>query len=1033
MATISIADNDARVQYTQAVTANSTTLTIDFPFFNLDDIKVIATTSAGVDTTLSRGSGTGTFAVSGTSVDDGYSGGSITLGDSYANTYTYTIYRDITASRTTDFATSGPFNISSLNTELDKIYAIIQQIETENNRALTLPSSDATASIILPPKASRLNKYLAFHETTGLAVVGGNVTDTGTVASQSANISTLAGINANITTVAGISSNVTTVAGISSNVTTVAGIQANVTTVAGANSNVTTVANNIASVNTVATDIAKVIVVANDLNEAVSEIETAALDLQETTSEIDVVANNIANVNTVGGISGNVTTVAGIQANVTTLATGTTGGNANLTQINAVADNLTNVNAVATNATNINAVNSNSSNINTVAGDTTEINAVAGNATNINAVATNATNINNLNGSGVISNIGTVSGISSNVTTVAGIHGNVTTVAGIASDVTAVANDATDIGAVAGKATEIGRLGTTDAVADMALLGVQAVVDDMAILGASGVVGHIATVSGISSNVSTVAGIQANVTTVAGISSNVSTVAGISSNVTTVAGDSTEITAVAGNSTNINAVAGNATNINAVASNSTNINAVNSNATNINSVAGAISNVNTVGGAISNVNTVATNLSSINDFADKYRIGSSDPGSSNDEGDLFYNTTSNTLKVYTGSAWEAGVTAGSGFAALTGANFTGNISITSTDDGDVDDPSLVLYRNSASPADYDDMGEIIFRGRNDNSQDVNYARMWVEPYDVSDGTEGGRLHLNSMVGGVEKSIFATGWGYVYFDQNIFLNTGKLIKFEGASNDAHETTLTVADPTADRTITLPDATGTVLVQDSTNDVTITSTDATANADPALTLFRNSASPADNDVLGNLVYRGRNDNSQNLTYGQIYTKASDVSDGSEDAMMVFSVMRNGSLDGAISLGNHIFLQQTVNLQSNNIIQVGTLSFEGSTEDAYETTIDVVDPTADRTITLPNTTGTVITTGNTSDITSVGTLTSATVNGNAKADSFSIDHASNDWNFELSGADLVIKNGSTTLFKLDTSGNLTVAGDITTDGSL
>ena len=172
MATISIADNDARVQYTQAVTANSTTLTIDFPFFDLDDIKVIVTTSAGVDTTITRGTGTGTFAVTGVAVDDGYSGGSITLGDSYDNTHTYTIYRDITAARTTDFATSGPFNISSLNTELDKIYAIIQQIETENNRALTLPQSDATASITLPTKSSRLNKYLAFHETSGLAVVG---------------------------------------------------------------------------------------------------------------------------------------------------------------------------------------------------------------------------------------------------------------------------------------------------------------------------------------------------------------------------------------------------------------------------------------------------------------------------------------------------------------------------------------------------------------------------------------------------------------------------------------------------------------------------------------------------------------------------------------------------------------------------------------------------------------------------------------------------------------------------------------------
>ena len=42
-----------------------------------------------------------------------------------------------------------------------------------------------------------------------------------------------------------------------------------------------------------------------------------------------------------------------------------------------------------------------------------------------------------------------------------------------------------------------------------------------------------------------------------------------------------------------------------------------------------------------------------------------------------------------------------------------------------------------------------------------------------------------------------------------------------------------------------------------------------------------------------------------------------------------------------------------------------FEGSTADAYETTLTVVDPTADRTITLPNVTGTVITTGDTGTV--------------------------------------------------------------------
>lgn len=61
-----------------------------------------------------------------------------------------------------------------------------------------------------------------------------------------------------------------------------------------------------------------------------------------------------------------------------------------------------------------------------------------------------------------------------------------------------------------------------------------------------------------------------------------------------------------------------------------------------------------------------------------------------------------------------------------------------------------------------------------------------------------------------------------------------------------------------------------------------------------------------------------------------------------------------------------------------------FEGSTADAFETTLTVVDPTADRTITLPNVTGTVVTTGDTGSVTSTmitdGTIVNADVNASA-----------------------------------------------------
>ena len=56
----------------------------------------------------------------------------------------------------------------------------------------------------------------------------------------------------------------------------------------------------------------------------------------------------------------------------------------------------------------------------------------------------------------------------------------------------------------------------------------------------------------------------------------------------------------------------------------------------------------------------------------------------------------------------------------------------------------------------------------------------------------------------------------------------------------------------------------------------------------------------------------------------------------------------------------------------LATGGIIFEGSTADGFETTINVVDPTADRTINFPNISGTVVTTGDTGSIT--GTMIAA-----------------------------------------------------------
>ena len=66
-------------------------------------------------------------------------------------------------------------------------------------------------------------------------------------------------------------------------------------------------------------------------------------------------------------------------------------------------------------------------------------------------------------------------------------------------------------------------------------------------------------------------------------------------------------------------------------------------------------------------------------------------------------------------------------------------------------------------------------------------------------------------------------------------------------------------------------------------------------------------------------------------------------------------------------------------------GTIEFEGATANDFETTLTVTDPTADRTITLPDVTGTVVTTGDTGSVTSTmitdGTIVNADINASAE----------------------------------------------------
>jgi len=377
---ITISDTEPRVQYT--ATSGQTSFSVPFEFFTVNDIKVFnGTSQLSYNASPSSAS---QYSVTGAGVSGG---GSITLGGGATVNDIITIYRDLAVARSTDFPTSGAFQIDSLNTELDKVIAMIQQVERDLKFSPKAAATTSNTFNLTFPNLSA-NKILTVNS-------GGTALEF---------VHDITNVNA--------------VAAIASNITTVSGIASNVTTVAGVHANVTTVANNINSVNTVAADITKVIAVANDLAEAVSEVETVADDLNEATSEIDTVATNITNVNNVGGSITNVNSVAGALSNINTVASANSNIStlanidANITSVAGIASNVTTVAGIASNVTSvagmssaittvnnssaaIQAVNTNASNINSVAGAISNVNSVAGGLTNINSVATNLAAVQN--------------------------------------------------------------------------------------------------------------------------------------------------------------------------------------------------------------------------------------------------------------------------------------------------------------------------------------------------------------------------------------------------------------------------------------------------------------------------------------------------------------------------------------------------------------------------------------------------------------------------------------------------------------
>ena len=230
------------------------------------------------------------------------------------------------------------------------------------------------------------------------------------------------------------------------------------------------------------------------------------------------------------------------------------------------------------------------------------------------------------------------------------------------------------------------------------------------------------------------------------------------------------------------------------------------------------------------------------------------------------------------------------------------------------------------------------------------------------------------------------------DNHIF--SGGSIIFEGATDDGFETTLAVTDPTADRTITLPNATGTVSLIDATETLTNkTLTSPTLTSPVFNTAVSGSAVLDEDDMSSNSATAVATQQSikaftENLIAAQdldiapdsgtaqsiilpsetlTFSGGSGIATGASSTTVTFTISDVVQLTASQTLTNKIFTSPTINAltfasgQTTSSLNIGAngIIFEGATADAHETTLTAADPTQDNTITIPNSTMTAITT--------------------------------------------------------------------------
>ena len=180
---------------------------------------------------------------------------------------------------------------------------------------------------------------------------------------------------------------------------------------------------------------------------------------------------------------------------------------------------------------------------------------------------------------------------------------------------------------------------------------------------------------------------------------------------------------------------------------------------------------------------------------------------------------------------------------------------------------------------------------------------------------------------------STEVGFKISTNALSMNSTNQLQFGDTGTYIHQSADGVLDLVSDTEIeinaTTIDINGAVDISGDTNlggGLVITNTNAGAGANPTVSLIRNSASPADDDYLGMIEFKGEDSASASESYADITAQIIDEANSSEDGSLRFRTMKAGTLtetmrltSGLVGIGISPDMPLTIKVATNEVLRV------------------------------------------------------------------------------------------------------------------